>query len=140
MNARGGSAAIVAAMADNILTIASTGNCSGQLYRRGKLQPLNTPDTLQPLTLNDHTKHFYTSPVSGFGLFDNLDLEVREFRLRKGDQIVLLSDGVYSRLDEGELAHMLGQKVDDGEKIDQLFDLANERGNMDNQSAILLQF
>lgn len=140
MNARGGAAAIVAAMADNILTVASTGNCLGHLYRRGKISALNTPDTLIPLTNYDHTKQFYTSPVSGFGLFDNLDMEVREFRLRKGDQVVLLSDGVYARVSEDEILHLLNQKVDDGEKIDQLFELANERGNMDNQSAVLLQF
>lgn len=140
MNARGGAAAIIAAMADNILTVASTGNCQGHLYRRGKILSLNTPDTLVPLTSYDHAKHYYTSPISGFGLFDNLDMEVREFRLRKGDMIVFLSDGVYARVDEDEILHLLNQKNDDGEKIDQLFELANERGNMDNQSAILLQF
>ncbi len=140
MNERGGSSAIVAAMADNILTVASTGNCKGHLCRHGRLQPLNTPDTLIPLTSYDHTKHFYTSPISGFGLFDHLDLDVREFRLRAGDMVVLISDGVYSRVHEEELSHILNLKQDDGDKIDQLFDLANERGNMDNQSAVILQF
>jgi serine/threonine protein phosphatase PrpC len=53
---------------------------------------------------------------------------------------VALSDGVYGQIMSDEIAYILRSDYSLGKKIDWLFTLANDRGNKDNQSTILLQY
>jgi serine/threonine protein phosphatase PrpC len=81
-------------------------------------------------------------PLSGLGLFSDLYYQVKEVRVEKGDVFVLLTDGVHSRLAEHEILHFI-EKDETGnyQKIlDILFDLSNKRGNLDNQTGMVLEF
>lgn len=141
MNQRAGASAICIAQADNILTLASTGNVMGLLYRKGRLEELVKPDSFKQMARNDYNPHFYTSPMSGFGLFDELHLTVQELRIYRDDLLVLLTDGVYSRLSLDEVKYTIDKgELASVEKVDELFELSNSRGNLDNQSALFLQF
>lgn len=141
MSKKGGAAAVCAAMADNILIFSSIGNCSVYLYRRGKLELFIRPDNIQFLTKSSSTKQFHSIPFSGFGLFDELNLKIDELRVIDGDLVIMVTDGACSRLDGEEIKYILDRKnISDDQKIAELFSLNNSRGNMDNQSAILLQF
>ena len=141
MSERGGASGVIGAMAENIMTFANTGNCAGHLYRKGKLSLISRPDNLELVSGECYERHFCTAPASGFGLFDKLDLEVVELRVLEDDLLLLLSDGVYSRIQSEELKFILQKSsLPNGQKIKDLFALANSRGNLDNQSAVILQF
>jgi serine/threonine protein phosphatase PrpC len=141
ISSRGGSSAVVGALDENIITLSSTGNCLCYLFRDGHLDTLMSPDTVSYFSFDHYQRHYHTAPLSGFGLFEDLHLNVKELKLMDGDTLIFLSDGVYSRLDRSEVIFVLNkQNSTDEEKIDDLFDMANERGNMDNQSALIIQF
>lgn len=139
MSSRGGTALVAVAAADGILTLASVGNCLSYLYRQGRLEVLTYPDCLKPLC-DDYQRPFHLHPLSAVGLFDELEPQVRELRLQTDDQVLLLSDGVFGRLREEEIKFILDKKAEKGQLIDELFQLANSRGNLDNQTAVILRF
>ena len=52
-----------------------------------------------------------------------------------------LSDGVYSRLSEDELKDVVTNPEIDGKaKIERMFSISNQKGNLDNQSCMILEF
>jgi serine/threonine protein phosphatase PrpC len=141
MNERGGASCIAVAQSENILTIVGTGNCAGFLYRNGHISQVMAPDNMEFLGQDEYLKHFLSMPMSGFGLFDDLHFKVSEVRIKEEDVLILLTDGVYSRLSPEEIKFTIERKrPSDGQKVKELFKLANSRGNMDNQSTILLQY
>jgi serine/threonine protein phosphatase PrpC len=79
--------------------------------------------------------------MSGVGLFEDLHYQVKELKISAGDIVVILTDGVYARLLENEIKYSIEKNLDSElDMIEELFKLANERGNLDNQSALILQF
>lgn len=141
MHERGGSSAIVIAQSENILTLVSTGNMGAWLFRRGTLQRLLLPDSMENIASDARERSLYTTPLSAFGLFDDLHLRTVEVRPQEGDKIVLLSDGAYARVNDDELRYMLEVKNgSDLERIQELFRVVNSRGNLDNQTCLFLNF
>jgi len=141
MSQKGGVSAILLAESAHILTCASIGNCKGYLLRKGSLIPFLNPDNFELLQCDNFDKKFSTAPASGFGLFDDLHLAIKEVRITNGDQIVVMSDGVYTLVGDDEIKSILTSDSHSGnEKIDELFSLSNERGNLDNQSALILNY
>lgn len=141
MNNRGGVSAIAIAQSENLLTVASTGNCLGLLYSKGEMRTVSPPDSFELVSGDHFERHFTTAPSSGFGLFDQLHLTINEVRVSKGDKIILLTDGVYSRVKESEIKDIVQRENSNyPDKIDELFELANSRGNLDNQTGIILNF
>ena len=141
MSQRDGASMIGAALAENILTFASVGNCSSYLYRKGGLSRIVHPDGMQSLATDIHMPYFSTAPTSAFGLFDDLHLQVHEQRILKGDLIVMMTDGAYARIKDEELKFIIEkQGTLLPQKIKEVMDLANARGNLDNQTTIFLQF
>ena len=141
MNNRGGASVITGALAENILTLISTGNCSAYLYRKGHLSIEVLPDSLRSLSRDRFSSYMHTAPMSGIGLFEDLHYQVKELKISAGDIVVLLTDGIYARLEENEIKYTLEKNLgNEVEVIKELMKLANERGNLDNQSALLLQF
>jgi len=138
---RGGSSAIAAVLAENLMIMASTGNCMTYLFRKGHLEAVNYPDSLELLSQEKYQSYLQTAPLSGFGLFEDLHLSVKEIRMLDGDMLIFMTDGVYSRVNNEELKYII-EKQDKylAEKVDDIFDLANSHGNLDNQSMVILQF
>lgn len=138
---RGGASGLCVGLSDHIATIASCGNCKAYIFREGHLITLISPDSMSLLGVDDYVSPLQTAPMSAFGLFDDLHLQIKEFRMKKGDILLMVTDGSYSRLDDEEIKFILNKKTsNDSEKISHLFELCNSRGNLDNQSAIILQF
>ncbi len=141
MHERGGASAMVITEADNIVTLASTGNICAWSYRRGKLSSLLLPDSMESLARDNHEKTYYTTPLSAFGLFDDLHVRIAEFRPKEGDKLIIMTDGAYARLDDGELKYIVeGKNHSDLDRIQEIFGVVNSRGNLDNQSCLLLNF
>lgn len=141
MNNRGGTSGIAISQADNLLTFVQTGNCLGLLYSQGQLISVCEPDNFKMVSGDHFENHFTTAPASGFGLFDQLHTQIREVRVGSGDRVLLLTDGIYARVSRSEIRDILQKEgAKNQEKIDSLFELANTRGNLDNQTAVLLNF
>lgn len=138
---RGGASGIMALLSNNILTSISTGNCFSCLSRHGRTYHINRPDCFDPIFEDFSANHLYTTPLSGFGLFDDIHLQIEEIRLLPGDTFLAFSDGVYSRINDDDIKYFLSQPdLSNREKMEELFSLANKRGNLDNQSGILVRF
>tara|TARA_R110000868_G_scaffold287003_4_gene547457 strand:- start:3436 stop:4173 length:738 start_codon:yes stop_codon:yes gene_type:complete len=141
MHERGGASAMMVAQGDNLITLAATGNISAWYYRRGKLQPLMAPDSMETLASDSHEKSYYTTPLSAFGLFDELHLRVVEYRPCEGDKLIVMTDGAYARLAPDELKYIIeGKSGSDLDRIQEVFHMVNSRGNLDNQTCLLLNF
>jgi len=141
LNNRGGGSVVCAAMAENVLTLVSTGNCGAYLYRKGNFACELLPDSLRSLSRDHFSSFLHTVPMSGVGLFEDLHYQVKELKISAGDIVVILTDGVYARLLESEIKYSIEKNLDSElDMIEELFKLANERGNLDNQSALILQF
>ncbi len=138
---RGGGSVVAAAIAENIITLVSTGNCIAYLYRKGKLTQEILPDSLNHLSRDSYQSYMHNVPMSGIGLFEDLHYTVRELKLSDGDMVLIMTDGAYSRVALEEIRHVLEKNHNrELEVIKELFKISNDRGNMDNQSAIVLQF
>lgn len=141
MDNRGGASVVACALAENVLTLVSTGNCVAYLYRRGHLSVEVLPDSLANLSRDTFQSHLHCVPMSGIGLFEDLHYSVRELKVAEGDTILFLTDGVYSRLELDEIKHTIEKNLDNElDAIKELFRLSNDRGNLDNQSGLILQF
>lgn len=141
MHQRGGSSMAAAIVCENILSVISVGNLVCCLVRENKVQLMTTPDCMNPPWIDSYQSHFYTTPLNAFGLFSNLNYEAKEVRVKEGDMVLLMSDGVYSRLNPKDIREISSNtQLKEIEKVDKLFSLSNERGNRDNQSAIILRF
>ncbi len=141
MDNRGGGSVIAAAIAENILTLVATGNCVAYLYRQGHLSIEALPDSLAELSRDDHQAQLQSIPMSGVGLFEDLHFSVRELKIKEGDMVIMLTDGTYSRLNMEEIKNRVEANPESElDTIKDLFRLSNERGNLDNQSGIILQF
>ncbi len=141
MEERAGSSIISAVLSDNLLIMASVGNCNCYLYRKGRLEKIVKEESIKYVSGEEGPAHFSSIPTSALGLFDEIDLRCVEIRLKKDDLFLMLTDGAYGRLDKSEIRYFVEQnQLDLQEKIQNMFDLANNRGNLDNQSAIFLRF
>lgn len=141
METRGGGSVLAAAIAENVVTLVSTGNCAAYFFRKGRLTQEILPDSLMSLSRDNFQNHMHNVPMSGIGLFEDLHFNVRELKLAEDDLLLIMTDGAYGRLDLEEIKHILDKNRDrEQDAIKEIFKTANARGNKDNQSAILLQF
>lgn len=138
---RAGASCLSFAMSDHIMTMAATGNCVCYLYRQKELRRLIDEDSIFFSAPDSYQAHLKTAPLSGIGLFEDLHLVVRELKVLEDDLFLLMTDGVYSRLSFQEI-HSSLEHSDKAlpELVDKLFTLSNSRGNLDNQTTLLLRF
>lgn len=129
INNRGGASVLALALSDNMASIVSTGNCQALLYRKENLITQMLPDS------------FASAPMSGVGLFEDFHYQVSEFKILPGDLVLLLTDGAYERCAHLEMLEMCKRNnSNEMAIIKEIFQFVNDRGNLDNQSAMILQF
>ncbi len=138
---RGGAAVVGFALSDSIGTFVSVGNMGVYLYRKGEIKTIITPDSFEAISKDNYRPYYSSLPMSGIGLFEDLHFQIREFRPQDDDIIIMLSDGIFNRLNLEEIKFIIEKKTPGlREKINGLMDFANSRGNFDNQTALLFQF
>ncbi len=141
LDVMGGASVLAAAMSENIMTFVSAGNCASFLCRRGNIEEITKPDILLNIATDAITYEQGTIPMSGLGLFEDLHTHVVERRILAGDLVILMSDGIYSKVKLNEVLHTIENKeIHFDKKAKLLMDLSNQRGNLDNQTLVLLQF
>lgn len=141
LSERAGASGIAAIQYGNIVSILSTGNCRAYILRNGGLNPLFIEDSFQFLSRDRYDSTMRNIPLSGFGLFADFHYQFKEVRIKEGDSLLFVSDGVYGRLDQHEMEECLRKTtINIKSKIEDLFHMANQRGNLDNQTCMLMEF
>jgi serine/threonine protein phosphatase PrpC len=137
---RGGASILSGVVSENILITASVGNCMGVLVRNGKIVINSTPDVLDR-SYDGSDKHFRTNPLNALGLYGDFKFHINEVKLREGDIYAIMTDGCYARLSKSDMKSiLLSSEMMLNEMGEALLDRANDHGNLDNQSLVLLQF
>lgn len=141
LNQRAGASAIVAVKVDGIFLLMSIGNCCAYHYRRGNLSKIIHEDSFRFHSKDLFDYKFKSFPMNALGMYPELGHQVREVRLAEGDRIVMMTDGVYAHLSEEELLHSMNRTAPDLQtRLNSLLKLSNSRGNIDNQTAMILEF
>jgi serine/threonine protein phosphatase PrpC len=79
--------------------------------------------------------------MNAMGMYPELGYQMREVRLLEGDKLVFMTDGFYAHLSEEEILHHLNRKaLDAQDRLNSLLKLSNSHGNLDNQTAMILEF
>lgn len=137
---RAAASIISACFQDNKCSVFSLGNCMGYLYRMGQLCPLFSENNYRYFNMDINSKILRNVPNNALGLFEEFNFELRELQLYPRDKLLFLSDGIYSTLNLGELTTIIEQKYENfNQLMDNLFEYANSKGNIDNQSAIIIE-
>lgn len=145
LNARGGASVMFAFFEGRHMTLANVGGCCAFLVRRGRVQPLVRPrsyNMVKGIFQGSHNPK-WAFPLMAMGHAKELEPEVLELVVEKGDLILLATDGVYPRLSEEDFAECFSllRKKDSldmaiQEQNHKLIDLAKQKGNTDNQALI----
>ncbi len=141
INQRAGASVVVAVRSESLLILIGVGSCAAYHFRHGKLTKVISEDTFANLSKDNHDLKFRTAPMNALGMYPELGPQMREVRLAEGDKILLLTDGIFAQINEDELLYALNKSAPDAnERINSLLKLSNARGNMDNQTAMILEF
>ncbi len=141
INQRAAASGILATMSESLLVLLGVGNCVAYHFRKGRLNKLITEDTLQFLSKDQFEYKFRTIPFSAIGMYPDVNYQLKEVRVSDGDQVILMTDGVYGYVSEEELAYTMTSAAPDlAFRVNSLLKLSNSRGNTDNQTIMILEF
>lgn len=74
------------------------------------------------------------------GAKDQIDIDYYEYRLKKGDIILMCTDGLSNMLEDEEILHIVKRSRDVVEAVEQLIERANQNGGNDNIGVIVAEF
>lgn len=141
INFRAAVSSLVGVLSGDILAYCSCGTCLGLIIRDGEISPINIPESLSGMKNNSILSNFKNYPSSALGLFPQVNIDVREIRIKNDDCLCLMTDGIYGRFSHLEIKDIL---IDVSKTLrtraQYLIKKANDRGNLDNQSIIIVQF
>lgn len=145
INARGGASVMFVFFEGRHMTLANVGSCGAYLVRKGQVQSLVKPRSYNHLkgVFQGSWNLKWTFPLMAMGQSNDLEPEIVEFMVEKGDLIFLSTDGVYPRLSEEDFAEcfsiLRGKESLDiaiHEQNQRLIEICQKKGNVDNQSLI----
>ncbi|MEW6058279.1 MAG: PP2C family protein-serine/threonine phosphatase [Bdellovibrionota bacterium] len=145
VNARGGASVLFVFFHGRLMTLANVGSCAAFLVRRGRTQVLSKPRSYNTLkgVFQGSWNSKWAFPLTAMGLAPDLEPEITQLSVEKGDLIYLVTDGVYPRLGEEDfsqsysvLSHRDAMDVAIKEKNQELITLAQHKGNTDNQALV----
>src|SRR3984893_8918491 len=146
---RGMGTTVVAAISDdNVMSVAHVGDSRAYLIRDGPLSRLTNDhpwvfEQVQAgmLTEAEAEKHPLRNVITrALGGALSVNPDAAEVESQAGDVYLLCSDGLTGMVPEEEILRVVTRNHDDLDKAcQQLIDTANERGGLDNVTAILVQ-
>ena len=141
INGRGGASAMFVFFDGDHMTLAHAGLCNAILVRRGRVQTLVKPRSYNaargvfPGSWNAQ----WAFPLMAMGQSKDLEPEIQELRVEKGDILILSSDGIYPYLSESDLSECFSiVKARDAVDVaiqqqnQRLMQIAQQKGNTDN--------
>lgn len=126
--------------------IAHVGDSRAYLLREGKLSQLTDDHTLVNrmvkegrLRPEEADRHPQRSIITrALGVDANVKVDYKTLDLKKGDRILLCSDGLTSMIDTQALHEVLAGTSDPDAVTERLVELANEAGGDDNITVVLI--
>ena len=73
------------------------------------------------------------------GAKDDVDIDFYEYRLKKGDIILMCTDGLSNMVEDEEMLHIVKCSRDVVEAVEQLIERAKEHGGSDNIGVIVAE-
>lgn len=141
INQRAGISALIGAKSDSLMVLVGIGNCCAYHFREGNLVKIIHEDDMKFHSKGQMDGKFRSTPLSAVGMYPELTYTLKEVRLIEGDKLLLLSDGVFTAVNDEEiLYHLTRPSLDSGERLNSLLKLSNTKGNIDNQVAMLLEY
>ncbi|MBN21633.1 MAG: hypothetical protein CL678_10140 [Bdellovibrionaceae bacterium] len=96
---KGGCSVIAGVLDQDTFALASAGHCQGWLRREQHIQSLVIPRSYSRfLDSSRQVKSLHHQiPLIAVGIDELLEPEIVEFKVRKGDQVILATDGIYDQ-------------------------------------------
>lgn len=92
---------------------------------------------LTPEEAKDHPKkHLITRAV---GVEESVSVDYNETELKKGDKVLICSDGLSNLVTEEEILSVVNKNNAVSDAVDILINLANERGGNDNVTIVIME-
>jgi serine/threonine protein phosphatase PrpC len=144
-----GTTVTTALIADSRLWIAHIGDSRAYLCREGQVGQLTQDHSLVnelvqqgELTLEEAQNHPRRHVLTrALGVNEQPEIDLRQLPVQEGDLLLLCTDGLYNQLNEGELENILAQQEGSLQmKVENLVNLALERGGHDNITAVLVRY
>lgn len=137
-----GGASVIAGFIDgDLLAIANVGVCTAWLFRNGKAIEMVIPRSFgklcDPFSLE--MQENLKVPLMALGLTEDLEPEIFEYRLQRGDWVVFESDGIPNKL-HSEIALIQSQRMSSSQAIQEVSKILKNADYQDNASISLIIF
>ncbi len=146
-----GASVLCAVVKDGLLYYVSVGNCRISVYRRGELIPLNEGHTIDVLAKNAFRKGQITRMEAlatlkekrlysfvGHDGFRNMEIFDVPVSLKKGDTIVMMTDGVYEFFSSGQMEKILHTRKSSVQKARQVIEELEKNNHPEQDNASLI--
>ena len=139
---------IVAAVGSDLI-VGHVGDSRAYLLRGSELRQLTTDHTLAQALIDAGVadpddpasrsmRHVLTAAVGSLG--QEVDPQVQRFRLQRGDQLLLCTDGLTETVDDSTIANVLCETKSAQNACQTLVDLALAGGGSDNVTVLIARF
>lgn len=130
----------------DVAHIAHVGDSRAYLLRDGSFRQLTEDHTLVErmvregrLSAEEAANHPQRSIITrALGVDANVQVDVLEEQLAKGDRILITSDGLTSMVEPDAIAQVLDAEEDPQSAADRLVEMANDAGGEDNVTVLVL--
>lgn len=131
------------------LWIAHIGDSRAYLCREGQLVQLTQDHSLVnellqqgELTMEEAQNHPRRHVLTrALGVNEQPEIDLRQLTVQEGDLLLLCTDGLYNQFNLGEIENILAKKESSLQlKVENLVNLALERGGHDNITAVLVRY
>lgn len=130
-----GTTVVSAWVAENVASIAHVGDSRAYLWYGDRLVALTCDHSLASANVNDEE----SALVRALGREPDVDVDLTEVPVRRGDYLVLCSDGLTRMVPEAALARVIRELRDPQRICDRLVDLANRNGGVDNITVVVVE-
>jgi serine/threonine protein phosphatase PrpC len=143
-----GTTATVAGVLDGILYLAQVGDSRGYLIRDGVATQITKDQSLMQRLVDAGELTEEEAELSerrniilqALGPDARIRVDLTWQEVRRGDILVICSDGLSGQVKREEIAALIQQQGDLDAVCDQLISIANERGGPDNITVVLVRF
>jgi serine/threonine protein phosphatase PrpC len=143
-----GTTCTAAALMDDTLMVAQIGDSRCYIFRNGKLGQVTKDQSLAwqlieagAMSLEDAKAFEHANIIlQALGVQDRVDVVMSQVKLKRGDLMVLCSDGLHGPVSDDEMRDILAAETDLKKAGEGLLQKALERDGPDNITVILARF
>lgn len=141
-----GTTLVVATVIDHTLYFANVGDSRLYLLNDDIKQLSKDHSLVQEMVrlggINEEEAKYHPDKniiTRAIGAKDELEIDFYEYRLRRGDIILMCTDGLSNQVEDQEILHIVKRSRDVVEAVEQLIERAKENGGNDNIGVIVAE-